>query len=349
MGSKLIIVEPGKCGYEPLEVPDPGANQVLCRTVLSGISHGTEMTAFLGTSPFLKKKFTPERVFENKVEGDPAFYPVRWVGYDAVAVIEKVGAGVTTIKPGQRVWYGANHQTHFPVAIDDPYLLPLHDSIPSDEAILLNLIAVAYTAVVDAQIKLGDVVAVVGGGAVGQFAAQLALLNGARDVYLIEIAKERREFAGARSRVRPIDPAKAAPVLQIKSQNSGRAPDVVIECSGSARGLHSAIQTAGLAGTVIAAGFYAGGTQGLDLSEEFLHNRVTMKASMGVWSCPSRFAERWDRPRIAREAVRILESRQLKLDGFVSGRFPFTQAQRAYESIRDDPGRYMKVALTYDM
>jgi threonine dehydrogenase-like Zn-dependent dehydrogenase len=138
------------------------------------------------------------------------------------------------------------------------------------------------------------------------------------------------------------------PLLQIKQQNAGAAPDVVIECSGHVKGLHSAIQTAGMAGTVIAAGFYAGSHEGLNLSEEFLHNRVTIKASMGVWGCPTRFPERWDRPRLMREALHLMEKRRLNLNGFISGRFAFTDAQRAYEAVRDHPSRYVKVVFTYD-
>ena len=62
----------------------------------------------------------------------------------------------------------------------------------------------------------------------------------------------------------------------------------------------------------------------------------------------ARFPERWDRVRIARQALHLLESRKLDLSGFVSARFPFNDAQRAYESIRDEPGTYMKAVLTYD-
>ena len=65
-------------------------------------------------------------------------------------------------------------------------------------------------------------------------------------------------------------------------------PDAVIKCSGSIAGLSAAIQTCGIAGTVIAAGFYAAPATELRLGAEFITNRVTVKASMGVWGCPSR-------------------------------------------------------------
>jgi len=41
-----------------------------------------------------------------------------------------------------------------------------------------------------------------------------------------------------------------------------------------------------------------------------------------------------------------VESRKLRFDGFVSLRIPFKEAQRAYETIRENPS-HMKVVLTY--
>jgi len=342
----LIVPEPYKVAYEAVPLPPPYAGQVRARTVISGVSHGTEMAAFLGTSPFREKVFTDERVFRPIEPNDPPFYPYRYMGYDAVGIVESVGDDVTDYQLGDRVWCEAFHQTAFAFdhKADNAFTLP--DAVPSEEVIMLNLLGVALTAVNDAAIKLGDVVAVVGGGTVGQLIAQTALLNGARQVYLIELAPERREFAAAHSAVIPLDPTEAAPVLQIKANNGGQPPDVVIECTGIPAGLHSAIQTAGLGGTVVAAGFIQGPASDLCLGDEFLHNRVTIKASITTWQCPLRHPG-WSRGRVLRESLGVLESRKLNLDGFVSATFPFADGQQAYEAIRDEPGKHLKVALTY--
>ena len=120
----------------------------------------------------------------------------------------------------------------------------------------------------------------------------------------------------------------------------------MIECSGAVAGLGTAIAVAGVAGTVIAAGFYAGSAAALHLDEELMHNRVTIKASMSKWGCPSRYAG-WDEGRLLRTVIDLLATRRLTLGGYLTATFPFTDAQAAYEAIGRAPEQYLKVALTY--
>lgn len=344
---QLIFTQPLEVTFRDLELAPPGPGEVAARAVLSGISHGTEMTSYLGTSPFITNRFRPERVFTPKDESDPGHFPMP-PGYDMVGEVQAVGAGVTNYQPGDRVWLPMPHQTHFVFPADHPEAMVLPPSLASDAAIMLNLMAVALCAANDAEIKLGDVVAVFGAGVVGQLVAQMAVLSGARTVFMVDPLFERREFAAARAEnIVPLDPSVDLPARQIQAREEGSYPDVVIECSGSVNGLQAAVQAAGVAGTVIAAGFYAGPATALSFGEEFLHNRVTIKASMHVWSCPSRHAPRWDRRRYLREAKHLLTTGRIDLTGFVSARFPFERAAQAYEAIREAPSKHLKVALEY--
>jgi threonine dehydrogenase-like Zn-dependent dehydrogenase len=229
---------------------------------------------------------------------------------------------------------------------DDPLAMPLGD-LPNEAAIFINLGSIALCAIQDAAIKLGDSVVVFGGGIVGQLAVQMALLDGARRVFLVEPLQSRRELATAVSEAIALDPKQTDVNAAILEQNEGRAPDVVIECSGSVAGLQGAIRVAGVAGVVVAAGMYAGGAGALCLGEEFLHNRVTLKASMSVWGCPSRSDERWDRVRLLQQSLYLLSTRKLNVSRFLSATFPFDQAQSAYQAVHREPEKYLKVAFTY--
>lgn len=346
MARQLIFSEPQRVAYEDHEVGAPAAGQIRVKTILSGISHDTEMVAFLGKAPFLHKRMTEERTFAPKDSGDPPFYPFRYAGYDSVGEVVAVGSGVGTYRVGDRVFLPFPHQTERIVDVSNPEVLKLKRDTNPEDAIMMSLGTVAFVAAQDAEIKLGDAVAVIGGGAVGQLTVQMAFLQGAARVFLIEPNADRRKLAASVTPVVAVDPLTESPAKAIRRHNGGNAPDVVIECSGTVRGLKSAIQSAGVAGTVVATGFYAEQATELVLGEEFIHNRVTLKASMGVWGCPSRWPLTWNRARHLRTVLDLIESRRLRFDGFVSLRVPFREAQRAYETIRDNP-HHLKVVLTY--
>jgi 2-desacetyl-2-hydroxyethyl bacteriochlorophyllide A dehydrogenase len=347
MAKKLIMPAPGQVDYIDIPLDNPGPGQVLARTVISGISHGTEMTAYQGVSPFITKGMTAERTFRDKLPEDPDFYPFKYAGYDAVGIVKAIGEGVTKYHTGDRVWCEVTHQTEFLFHEDAPNAFKLPDTIHNDEALMLNLTSISYGAVLDAEIKLGDAVLIIGGGTVGQMAVQMANLSGARLVILVEPLAERRAFAESHTPVVTIDPKAVESLAKTVCEiNGGAFPDVVIECTGVVAGLKGAVQCAGVAGVVVAAGFYAGGSPGFSFGEEFLHNRITIRASMTKWGCPSRF-NRWDTNRILKETFHMMAARKLNLNNFVSARYPFLDAKTAYEAIQSNPSKYLKVALTY--
>lgn len=346
MAEKLVIAAPGKVEYRKVSVPEPGPAQVKLKTLLSGISHGTEMTAYLGTSPFIANGLTPERTFAPKKPGDPSFYPFEWAGYDLYTEVIAAGRDVKTLKVGDKVHVPRPHQTECLLDETDPDILKLKPSTPPEDAIMIMLSSVALIGIHDAEIKLGDRVVIFGGGIVGQLAVQMAFLSGAARVFLVEPNADRRKMAEAVCPVETLDPTTENPTVTLRRLLNNVQPDAVLECSGSIKGLKAAVQATGVAGTVVAVGFYAGNATDFSFGEEFLHNRVTLKASMGVWGCPSRWPTLWNRRREL-EAVRdLIEGKKLSFKGFVSLHVPFKEAQRAYEIIRKDPS-HMKVVLTY--
>jgi len=303
------------------------------------------MVSFLGTSPFARRKITGDRIFVDREPSDPPFYPVTWLGYDLVGEVAAVGSGVTALKPGDRVFTELQHQSGYVVDAEGCGFR-LKPETPTEHALMLSLATVAFVAAQDAEVKLGDNVVVFGGGIVGQLTAQMAFLNGAARVFLVDPIAERRRTAAARAPVDPVDPAPENPAVAVRRLLGGKSPDVVIECSGSIKGLRGAIQAAGVGGTVVAAGFYAGPATDLCFGEEFLHNRITLKASMGVWGCPARWPLTWDRRRNLVTVLDLIERGRLNVDGMIDLKVPFAEAQRAYDTIRDNPS-YLRVALVY--
>ncbi len=83
MGYAITLVGPRRVELTEYAEPPLGANEVRIATLYSGISAGTELAAYRGTSPFLSKRWdAARRLF---AAGDvAAAYPVTTWGYEEV-------------------------------------------------------------------------------------------------------------------------------------------------------------------------------------------------------------------------------------------------------------------------
>src|SRR5580693_3821663 len=109
----------------PLDADALRPDQIYVETEVSALSTGTDLGNYLGDSTY--------------VPGAPD-YP-RWIGYSNVGIVRQVGASVTAYKPGQRIFSGQPHQSAYiaNIANQAELLIPVPDSVPSDEASLAYL------------------------------------------------------------------------------------------------------------------------------------------------------------------------------------------------------------------
>ena len=83
----------------------------------------------------------------------------------------------------------------------------------------------------------------------------------------------------------------------------------------------------------------------LDLSEEFHHNRVTIRSSQTGGINPS-IRHMYSDERKVRHCLQLLE--KLKLENLITHRYHLEDIQSAYEQIDNDPSEIIQVAITYD-
>lgn len=337
--------------HEDHERPlEPG--EVRLRSVLSGVSHGTEMNLYRGTSPFDDRVFDTElRVFVPG-DGSHASAP-RKLGYEMVSEVVEIGPGATHFAVGDLVHTGTPHQDWTIVQRNDisdfgyPLAVLPATSDPRP-ALFVSLGSVALQAVHDASIKVGDAVAVSGLGAIGLLVVQLAARNGADPIIALDPLPARRALAESLGATVAFDPTGAPAVGAIvKEANDGRGVDTAIETSGIAAGLHGAIGSVTVGGRVVSVGFYQGDAIGLRLGEEWHHNRPTMVSSMGVWGCPHRDHPAWDRQRLTDTLVRLLYNGALETTALISSIVPFESAIEAYQAIDDNGPGLLRVGLAY--
>jgi 2-desacetyl-2-hydroxyethyl bacteriochlorophyllide A dehydrogenase len=345
----LLLEGPRTLRLRDEEAPGLAAREIRVRSLLSGISHGTELNLYRGTSAFADRVF--DRSLRAFVAPDPPrpAYPAT-LGYELVGTVAETGADIGELQSGDLVHVGAPHRDEAVLDLDaaagttyPPVKLPA--GAPLERWLFVSVGAVALVAAHDARIRLGDHVAVIGLGAIGLLLVQMARLAGARRVSAVDPVAARRELALALGADEALEPGGAGEAIK---RAAGRGVDTALETSGATAGLHDAIAACGLGGTVVAVGFYQGGAPELRLGEEWHHNRLDMVSSMGAWGAPHRAYPAWERPRVMRTVVDLLASGAVRVDGLPVRHFPFERAAEAYGWLDEHPNDAVKVALTYD-
>src|SRR5919204_1847150 len=86
------------------------AGEVRLRARLSGVSHGTELSLYRGTSAFNDKVFDRGlRAFVTPHAGSVGAYPVT-LGYEMVSEVVEAAPDVTAVRVGDLVHTGTPHQ-----------------------------------------------------------------------------------------------------------------------------------------------------------------------------------------------------------------------------------------------
>ncbi|OAL25508.1 hypothetical protein AYO22_04827 [Fonsecaea multimorphosa] len=193
------------------------------------------------------------------------------LGHEFCGVVDSVGPKISKVKPGDRVklssqcertndnkienimyggrtagFLGYSHFTggyaggqaeYVRVAYGDTNLLKLPDDVPDEKGLYLSdVLSTSWNAVVDTGVKEGDVVAIWGAGPIGQMAAAMSFMNGAKRVIIIDGGQASWRLDFVKSKLPKVEtinftdlPKGENIVSTLKKMEHG-GPDVAIEC-----------------------------------------------------------------------------------------------------------------------
>ncbi|MGH3040472.1 MAG: zinc-dependent alcohol dehydrogenase, partial [Gaiellaceae bacterium] len=225
--------------------------------------------------------------------GDPRA-PVPWVlGHEPVGVLEEVASEATLptgIEEGDRVFLGsilycgecrlclegrqnlcaekklygydpfpgafAEYAAVPPIALRNLYALP--PDLPSDLATAADPFACALNGVEAAEIRIGDVLAILGAGPIGCVQALMARDAGAGRIYLVEVSAARaalaREVVGDHVD-EVVEPGPSGGVDELLALTGGQGADRVIVACASQAAQQAALKLAASAAKVV---YFAG-------------------------------------------------------------------------------------------
>lgn len=335
-----IVPGPRAVTYEQREMGEPGPGQVLVETEASGISPGTELAIYTGIHQWL-----------NDPTNQWAKFPFQ-PGYSAVGRVLAAGEGVSRLQVGQRVIWPGRHASHALVLAEGERadIWPIADHVRAEEAALLSLARFPLTALVRNTNILGQAVAVLGLGLIGQIALRLFSAAGAFPIVGIDAVAGRRALAEATYGVRTIDPKAGDTLDAAQSLLGGRRPDIVVDATGAPSALQDALHIVADGGAVMLVGSPRGVAQSFDTYWDLHGRSVSIIGAHGsaVGTAP-RDKFPFTRDRALPLLVHLLESGKLRLNDLVTHYVPGSDLGAMYAGLLERRDEFLGVALHWDV
>jgi threonine dehydrogenase-like Zn-dependent dehydrogenase len=315
------LTAPGTGEIRPVALPEPGPDDVLVRTLRSGVSRGTETLVFRGGVP--TGQYAAMRApFQ---EGEfPA--PVKY-GYLNVGVVEH---GPPELY-GRTVFCLFPHQTAYVVPASAVGIVPT--DVPAARAVLAGTVETAVNALWDAQPLVGDRMSVVGAGMVGCCVARLLARFPGAQVTLVDVDASRAEVATALG----VD-------FALPDEAVGDC-DVVVHTSATSAGLQCSLELLASEGSVIDLSWYGDTEVQLSLGGRFHSARLGIRASQVGTVSPARSARRTMADRLAL-SLELL--RDPALDALLTGASPFCDLPEVMAALTAGSLPALCHTITYD-
>ncbi len=315
---------------EDRTVPEPGAGQVRLRVGYVGICGSDLHYYFDGANGafVVAEPLVPGHEMSGWVDFDPSGALAS--GSPVTVHPARFGAALPEIADSPHLWPGGSYlgsastTPHTQGAMSE-YLLvdrdmvrPVPDGLPVRRAVLAEPLAVALHGAGRAGSLDGTRVLVCGAGPIGLLAAVAARARGAATVAITDLLPEPLE----RARTLGVDEVLRAGVDDVAPESY----DAVLECSGAAPAVTTAIAAVRRRGTVVQIGMLPNEPRAINLAP-LVAKEATLVGAF-------RFLDEID------EALALLASRP-DIESVITHEFPAGAAQAAFETARrsDESGK----------
>lgn len=257
----IWLNSPGNIEIKKEQLSPPKSDELFCKTIVSAISTGSEISHFLGLPSLIPNK---------------ANFP-RQLGYCNVSEVVQIGDKVNNVIKGDRILTQSTHRSSFVLKENDiKYVLT-----PNANADLIStsyLYHLGYDAVLRSEIKLGSKVLVIGLGLLGLTTVSMAKLAGG-NVTGISDNKSSYEIA---TRNGAIETYSRKQIMELIKKNNLLEFDVIVITTNKWIDLKIALQSASKMATISSLGFLGRGEEKLNFnpfsSEYFQTKQLNIKA-----------------------------------------------------------------------
>ena len=363
----------GKAIVEEVPAPIAGDNEILVRVYYSCISTGTELSGVKSSgTPLYKKalekpqnvKKTLEMVrkqgfaktvavVKSKLEsGSP-------LGYSAAGIVLEVGSGIKDIRQGDRVACAgagiANHAEF--IVVSRNLLVNVPEKLPLDIASTVSLGSIAMQGVRRAGPNLGEFVAVIGLGILGQLACQMLRSNGCKIVG-IDVDQRRVDLALSLGIDKGLNPTEDNIIDEVVKFSNGYGVDsaIVTASTESSEAINQAMEMCRKKGRVVIVG-----EVGLNLKRGEFYKKeldILISTSYGPGRYDNKYEHkgldypyayvRWTENRNMEEYLRLLTDEKINIKPLIERVYPIEEAPKAYEELKTESNKPLIVLLKYN-
>jgi predicted dehydrogenase len=370
-------ISTGKAAVVEVPSPSPGKGHILVRVMASLISAGTERTIieFAEKNLVQKAMARPDLVdqFMKKAKREGWITTIQAArnrldsemlpGYSNSGVVLEVGEGVHGFHVGDHVACGGGGFATHSEIVRIPHNLaavipagPEFRDVSFEEAACATVAAIALQGIRLAELQLGEVVAVIGLGLIGQMIVQLALANGCT-VVGFDPSMDRCRLAERLGCIASASSDEDMKVAIARVSNGHGADSVLIAAATESNAPVSlAAEIARDRARVVAVG-----AVGLALPRKPYYLKeldFRVSRSYGPGRYDAEYEEkghdypigyvRWTEGRNIASILQLLASRRLDFTPLITHRFPIEQAEKGYELITGRTGEpFLGVIITY--
>jgi len=348
-------------------VPMVTPNHVLINPVYSLISSGTE-SASLHEGIIKEVAENPSQL--RKVwDGLKAMGPVSTIaevrakfkeyatlGYAGAGVVVERHPSVNEVVVGDRVAYGGEGTGHGETILASQNLIVrVPDEVPFQHACFTTLGSIALNSIRISEVGVGDVVAVIGLGLVGQLVAQLARLQGAR-VIGIDLRSDRVELARKLGVDSGLDGSvPTAEEVSVITNGLGADCVIVAAASKSSAPCQLALEICRDRGRIVVVGAVE---LNFPWQEMYLKEiKLLMSRAYGPGSYDPDYEVRghdypiayvrWTEKRNMEEFLRLVADGRIDLQSLITHEFALEDAPQAYQTVKDPESNSLGVLLKY--
>src|SRR5215207_2774459 len=359
-GLKHIVVAEAP---EPVVTP----HHVLVNPVFSLISSGTESASIhegilkeVAENPSqLRKVWDGVKTmgpFSTFAEVRAKFQEYAALGYAGAGIALERHPSVTGVEVGDRVAYGGEGTGHGETILaSENLVVRVPDEVPFQHACFTTLGSIALNSIRISEVGVGDVVAVIGLGLVGQLVAQLARLQGAR-VIGIDLRTDRVELARKLGMDHGLD-GSASIVEEVSALTNGLGADCVIvaAASKSAAPCQLALDICRDRGRIVIVGAVEISVPWAEMYAKEI--KLLMSRAYGPGSYDPEYEVRgrdypiayvrWTEKRNMEEFLRLVALGRIDLQSLITHQFDLEDAPRAYKAVMDPSSSSLGVLLHY--